>query len=411
MAANGHRRFNAYCGNDTAADAAIEQLIRDYSADSRAAEGVGQTAWAYRKLQRHDRARVLYQYVVDNWPDNERAIFSQRGVVLTSIALDDQQKADSATEKLLTNFSHDKRLPKAIFDIVGAYRGRGNHEKRRRLAQYIVDNYPGSGEAIWAQQRIIFACIALRDDPNTDAGIDALFSKFSSHKDIASAVYGTARKLNRKDDETARGLYQYIVERHASDRHAILAQVNLGQIKLRSGDEPAAQAIFNKVLTDCADHPVLPQAVGLMAEGYWDQAPIYENAGLVAEARNCYHKALAKWTLIIEQLPKNPYLTAWAHHFAGECHWYLGEYQEAIDYYQKLVDNWPEYEAASSALFAVGLGYQRLKQAKVMTESEADAATRAAYERLLQDYATSERAYAARSWLKYHVKHAKGEQK
>jgi len=391
---------NAYCGNDAAADAAIEQLIRDFSADSRAAEGVGQTAWAYRKLQRHDRARVLYQYVVDNWPDNERAIFSQRGIILTSIALDNEEKPDSATEKLLTNFSQDKRLPKVILDIVGVYRGKGDYEKSRTLAQYIVDNYPQSSEAIWAQQQMILACIGLDDDPNTEAGIDALFSKSSSHKDIAKAVYGTARKLNWKDDATAEQLYQYIADNHPDDEHAILAQANLGQIALRLGDERGARAVFDQMLVDFASHPLLVKAVALMAEGYWDLAMFETKEGMVDKATDHFSKAVVEYQRIIQELPGTPYTTAQAHYLAGEYYRRFGQYEKAIDHYNAIIGDWPKCEFAGQAQFMVGRVYQYVKSSGEIAKEEADNLIRTAYDRVLLYHWDSHAAGAARNRLR-----------
>ena len=113
---------NAYLGNDTGADAAIQELITRFSADSRVVEAVGQIAWSYRKQQEHEIARVLYQYVIDNWPDGERAIYSQRGIVLTSIALGEFSLAEAAIEKLLTQFSHHKDIAQLVSGIAKMYR-------------------------------------------------------------------------------------------------------------------------------------------------------------------------------------------------------------------------------------------------------------------------------------------------
>jgi len=110
-------------GNDNAAWTSIETLLSGFTADERCAEAVGQVAFCYRKLEEYENARMLYQHVVDSWPNKPRAIFSQRGIVLVSIALGDDAEAEAATEKLLSQFLQDEHLPEVVFTIAETYRG------------------------------------------------------------------------------------------------------------------------------------------------------------------------------------------------------------------------------------------------------------------------------------------------
>ena len=87
---------DTFAGDEDGAWANIEKLLNDYQDDNRAAEAVGQVAWCYRKMKDWENARTLYQHVVDNWPDNERAIYSQRGIILASIQLGDSHTAHAA---------------------------------------------------------------------------------------------------------------------------------------------------------------------------------------------------------------------------------------------------------------------------------------------------------------------------
>jgi len=337
---------NAYRGNDAAADAAIEQLIRDFSADSRAAEGVGQTAWAYRKLQRHDRARVLYQYVLDNWPDNERAIFSQRGIVLTSIALDDEERATAATEELLAEFSRNPHIADVAYTIAEAYRDLQEYEKARELHRYVRDKFPGSERVIRAQRGIALCSIGLEDDPNTGAAIENLLTQFSWNENIPKVLYQIARKLNWRDDERAAELYEHIIAKYPDSDSAIRAKVNTGTIAIRRGDDETGRAIFDRILRDYKDHPLLPEAVGLMGQAYWDQAMSEERQGLQEQANMHFAKALAECQKVINDLPETAYVTPTAYCFAGDYYRHFGEYEKAIECYQAIVDHWPEYKHA-----------------------------------------------------------------
>ncbi len=400
---------NAYLGNDTGADAAIQELITRFSADSRVLEAVGQIAWSYRKQQEHEIARVLYQYIIDIWPDGERAIYSQRGIVLTSIALGEFSRAEAATEKLLTQFSYHKDIAKLVSGIAKIYRGLEDYEKARELHQHVADNWPGSEEAILSQREAILISIALGDDAGIEAGTDKLLTKFSSHTDIVKVVYRVAHELNKKKDPKAGELYQYIVSNHPDDELAVLAQAKIGNIKLWAGDDRTARAIFDQVLTDFAGHPILPQAVLIMADGYWERALLRERQGRYEQANTDYQKTIDQCESIVRQFTENPNISAEACYFSGASYAQMGDYQTAIEYYQMVVDNFPDFGLAWSAQFLIGHITKSLRNEGIIPKSEADVTIRAAYERVLQNYPDSPAAAAARDWLDHNPKPKEGE--
>ncbi|OHB72988.1 MAG: hypothetical protein A2Z25_06235 [Planctomycetes bacterium RBG_16_55_9] len=135
---------NAHLGNDSAVDSTLQNIIAQHAEDDRAAEALGQAAWAYRKLNKNAQARNVYQYVVDNWPDKDRAIFSQRGLVLCSLALDDDAAADAALQKLLAEYDGSQYMAEIVRNIAGAYSKKGKADEAATLHQYVVDKHPES---------------------------------------------------------------------------------------------------------------------------------------------------------------------------------------------------------------------------------------------------------------------------
>jgi len=403
---------NAHLGNDQAVDSALQNIIAQHADDDRAAEALGQTAWAYRKLNQHEKARKVYQYVVDNWPDKDRAIFSQRGIILSSLKLGDQDAADAAAEQLVQNFSEDKNIAKVLWTVADVYKDKKDWERMRPLCEYILANHSSDEDAIWAQQALIFACIDQQDVAGIDSGIQELFAKFTTHKGMPSAAYGTARKLNRINDATAQQLYQYVVDKHPDHEYIPFARVNLGQIKLRLGDEQGAEAIFQKVLTDYKDHPRLAEAAHLMAEGYWYKAfaEPRQNHQMTENAKESLQKALAKWELIITQFPVVPYTTANAHYLAGACCYRLGQYEKAIEYFQKTVDSFPDYEKAWLAQNRIVKVYKFMIRDGIIPEREGEAAMTAAYQKLITNFPDCPIAGRASKWLEIYAISTEGGQ-
>lgn len=402
---------NILLENDTGAWAETGKLVVNFSADERCAEAVGLVAWSYRKLKQYENARTLYQHVANNWPDRPRAIFSQRGIVLTSIALGDDTTAKAATQKLLRQFSQDEHMPEVVSKIGDTYLDLEKYEKARELHQYVLDNHPDSEEAIFSQRGVILSSIGLGDDANTEAGIEKLLMQFSSNKLIAKMVYQVAGELNNKNDQKAQELYEYVIDKYSSSEFVPLAWVNIGDIKLQLGDDKAARVIFDKVLADFAGHPVLPRAVDLMAYGYYRKALLKDKKGFDEQANWYYQKTITECERIITQLPETLYTTAEACYFSAVCYGRLGQYEKAIEYYQKVVDNWPEYKYAWLAQSKVAKTYKWFLRFGVMSESEAEAAITVTFEHLVNKFPDCPASSAARKWLNYyHKKSSEGRQ-
>jgi tetratricopeptide (TPR) repeat protein len=227
-----------------------------------------------------------------------------------------------------------------------------------------------------------------------------LFTQFSEDKNIAKVLYQVARKATDAND--AGDLYQYIVENHAEEDIALLAAANIGNILMRAGELDAAQETLDQLLTDFAGHPILPKAVAVMGDGYYTLALELQRQGFNAVAEWFFRKAITECQRVVTQLPETPYTTAECCYFGAFCHSRLGEYAEAIERYQTVVDNWPDYERAWSALFRVGRCYREMGQAGLMPKSQADSLTGAVYQQLLEEYPDCKMAGYAGRWLRRH---------
>lgn len=375
-------------GDDEAATDETVALIARFSEHEWIAESIGQIAWAYRKLEKHEQARELYQCVVDNWPDRKRAIFSLRGVVLTSIALKDYRSAEAAGERLLEEFSQDKDMAEVAYSVAEEYRSVREYAKARVFYEYIADNHPDSKQAFQSQTKAVLICIALEDYAAASAAADKLIERFSADPGIAEALYSVATRLDDAESgrEKAGELYQYVARNHPGSDSAILAEAKTGTILLWQGDIDSAQAVFDRLLTDFASHPVLPKAVAIMGDGYYNQAVLLDSMELHGGAEWFYRKAIAECERVVTQFPEIPRTTAECCYFWAVCHERIREHADAINRYQVLLDKWPDYKYAWNALFHIGRCYQELNKSGLISKSEADLNIQAAYERLIQEY-------------------------
>jgi tetratricopeptide (TPR) repeat protein len=402
-------------GEPDAGWAATQRLLNDYRTDNRAAEAVGQVAWCYRKQKDFQNARTLYQHVVDTWPGNERAIYSQRGIILTSIELKDANGEKAAIEKLFRDYSRHKDFVNVVSYVAEAYREKWQFKESRELHQYIVDKYPASDQAIWSQRSIVLSNIGLKDDPNTETGIEKLLKDYGGHRDVARVVYQVARSLNWQDDMKAKELYEYVLEKDGGGRFGALAKVNLGGVKLRNGDEKTARADFDKVLANCEGQPVWAEAVHLIAEAYWDQAAWKKSDGLASEHKQYIEKALVEWNRITEKSPEGAYHRAAAYYFSGRCYEKLGEVEKAIERYETLVETWPDYEYSWNAQYLIACSYEWLMRAERIHPREGAVKITDACQKVLMNYPESMAAKPAqimlKKWIRTATQVTEGEEK
>ncbi|MBM4029412.1 MAG: tetratricopeptide repeat protein [Planctomycetes bacterium] len=260
---------NVHLGDDKAVDVALGHIASEHAADERVAEAFGQVAWAYRKLEQLDKAMSIYQYVVDHWPAKERAIFSQRGLIWSHLALGDEAKARAATEKLLVDFAKHKDLAEVVYTTANEFRGAERYESAIGLYQYMVDRWPSHEQALLAQRNTILSYLALNDDANAQAAMEKLLAGFAGHKDLPEAVHATANAYRSAErHHQACALYRYVVDQWPGSARALPSQRFLILSYAALGDEEATQAAIDGLLARFPKDPQLLQQTTQLAENF-----------------------------------------------------------------------------------------------------------------------------------------------
>jgi pentatricopeptide repeat protein len=157
--------------------------------------------------------------------------------------------------------------------------------------------------------------------------------------------------------------------------------------------------VTNKLLTS-KDLLNSSWAIYQIGEQYYNKAIQLENDGLESQARDRFTKAMTIWERLIVEMPQSD-VTPYAYNSAADCYGKLGQHEKAIEYYRKIVDNWPRYQYAWNAQFMIGHTYEELNETGVISKSEVDPKIKAAYEQLLERYPGCIAAEIARYWLSH----------
>jgi len=264
------------------------------------------------------------------------------------------------------------------------------YDKAIELNQYVVDNWPEAEHALFAQADLIKSYLALGDDPNAEAAVKKLLSEFSGNRYKPRAIHNTAweyRKAGRYDK--ADQLYQYVVDNQSGNEDMMWVKTGIARLNIALGNDAAVEKTIDILITDFNDNPELATAIFILGEEYYNEAFNTKGDTNSPDARpeEYYRKALAVWERIVAELPQSESTdTAHAYYFSAVCYRKLGNQEKAVEYFQKVVDRWPEYRYAWSAQCLIGECYEKLQSSGKLSVSEAEPMIEQAYQVVIEKY-------------------------
>ena len=221
-------------GDYEAVEQTIDQMVLVHGGEAGITEAVNQVAWSYRKVKRFNRALALYQYALDNWPQSERAIMSQRGLAFVHIGLGNDEAAWDAVETLKQGFADDPLLAEAIYKLAGTYRASGKFAESIQLNQYYLQKWPNHKWNYECQRDLVYNYLSLGDDASAQEAVYTLLNRFADHPKLPHHVYKIAREMGYGSN--AASLYQFLIDNYPDDPRAIRAKGAQARIQIRQGD-------------------------------------------------------------------------------------------------------------------------------------------------------------------------------
>jgi tetratricopeptide (TPR) repeat protein len=308
-------------------------------------------------------------------------MWSQVEITYAHINGGDFAAADTACAQLMSLFSDQQSLPKEVYQLAEAYNKANRGDKAVELCRYIVERWPSSDHALWAQRDLTIRSIDADDELSAQAAVDKLLSDFSKHKGISQVIHAVAQHYERVKGnlEKALELHRYNVEHFSSDIYAMWSQVELVYSHIRDGNEAGADEAFGKLLTLFAEQPTLPKEIYQVGDEY-AKALRYDKAELL------YRYVIANW-------PGGEY-EMWARTGIIKLDIYLGNdanVQPALD---ELIADFNDQPALPEAVFVVGEQYYNQAFSDMNEGLSAEAAnnfqkTVAVWEKIIQQLPAS----------------------
>ena len=388
---------------DSAAKTAIEKFISDYSQSSYIAEALHDIAYQWRWSKNFEEAIKTYQYVVDHWPTNEYGMWSQMGVAKSNVEAGNYDAAKPALDKLVQNYAGHPGLAEALERIALQYRKAGKFAEAKGLYQKIVQTDPngvfGGRGRVKISEMDVLSTIVYGNDAAAETAINSFIVNFAGDAAVPAALTDIAWEYEKAGKyQQAKNVYQKIIECYPDNFRAGKAfiEITKGQILelIKAGQDDKISSEVDKLVAAYPNHAFLPDALCQIADGYYNKATQDSK-----QPNDYFCKAEAIYQKVIDTLPASRNFVPRACCRTGDCYRELREYEKSINYYHKVINDYPTYGMAWSVLFEVGHNYQRMGESGVISKSEANVKTKAAYEQLLAKYPDCKAATAAQNWL------------
>jgi len=97
-------------------------------------------------------------------------------------------------------------------------------------------------------------------------------------------------------------------------------------------------------------------------------------------------------------------MTAPAYRYAATCYKMIKEYSTALEYYQIVIDNWPDYRPAEHCQIMISKIYKDMRREGVISDYEAEIQLKKAYQNLIEKFPDSVQVGLALDRLEYYEK-------
>ncbi len=227
-----------------------------------------------RNANRHELALPFYQYVVGHWPADKDTVWQQANVVTCHLCQTNETQANTAFQKLQTDYGKDTNFRQAVGTIGDDLRWRNLNPQAARQMYTIAaagDPYP---DMIWARMGLAISCIQVKDFKTAGPVAESIPADFGKDSRMGQALCHVADAYRDagKHMEAPR-LYQYVVDNRPDDEYAMWSQAGLAICAVRGHDETVTADAIEKLRKGYMNQREYPAALGAVADNCrWREA-------------------------------------------------------------------------------------------------------------------------------------------
>jgi len=300
----------------------------------------------------------------------------------------DYATSESATDKLIADFSGDPNLPKTIYDIADKYASSDRFTEAKRAYQQIIQNYPASPIAEKAKLGIpradVLSLIVSKDYDKAKDALDKMAVDFAGHPDLPESLYDAVIRYEWSGRfEESKRVCKQMIQKWPDNSYANKAKIAIPRAnvvsRLTAQDYPGAKDALNILVAGFSSHPDLAETLCWIGERYrWvsrfdDEKYVYQQAiakcppgpfvdkaklGIVrAEAMSFvmsqnFSAAKSSIDKLYADFPDNPDLAQSLYWIAERYEW-IEKYDDQKLVYQQIIEKCPDSPFAGRAKLGI----------------------------------------------------------
>ncbi|MFA5251512.1 MAG: tetratricopeptide repeat protein [Phycisphaerae bacterium] len=370
--------------------------------------------------RRYVESKRVFDLINDRFPDSplaqETKLWSAATNVCAIIKQTEQPGEDAndeqiiaAIDKMISDFNGNEKLAETAYRIGNEYewsKDRIENSAARydvplrvyqRLAQELGQT-PYGQKTQWDYKRLtqrtnILTLMGKGDQNAVDTAIEQMTSNFKGRPEIAGEFHWVALQYEGDPNKLsfAKQMYERIVKEYPTTTEATKAVLDIRRVdihsQIKAGEINEAEMLIDKFVADFNGHPYAGICLRRVATQYYMMGIGLKEKMLKDEANQYFAKAEPVWQRIIDKLPSRAGDTDTAYYYAACSRQQMGRWDDAIKYFQIVVDDWPDFEHVGGAQAAVGWCLEAIRDSNTVPKEAINPLIAEAYKAVLTGYA------------------------
>ncbi|MFA7485855.1 MAG: tetratricopeptide repeat protein [Phycisphaerae bacterium] len=388
------------------AEDAINKLIAEFYDHYDAPETLYWLAREFGYAERHEREMQIYQQIVEDYPDSPFVEKARLGIaraeIQSLIVYGQTEESKKALDKMKKDFAYHPDLQDALYWIGKRYEWTNQYDSAKEVYLEVMLTEPDISIGIRAKDSYaktsIKAFIGAGEPNQVKQELDKLTADLNGTKIPCDELLWIAdRYSDIGQKKKAKSLFAKVINDCTEDKDAYTtAAANLNKYAflsaIEAGDKDKVRLMAERMsvqsiedINEKADVYLNTTAIECYRKG-WALKTTDNNK---AKADDYFATAILLWEKLITDFPNSPLLPGAYFSVALQSSQEFGDYAKAVEYYQKVVDDWPDFEYAGLAQLKVGDNLRQMVRNDLLPAEQTEAAIADSYIKVLDNYPDS----------------------
>lgn len=339
---------------------------------------------AYWLAGNYLESNVLCQRLLKEFPSHSMAVILRHDLVIAYLKTGNTIDAESAMGELLASYSGDAKDVSAVVDACWFYRQQGDCGKALEIYQKLLQDHPESERVLDIEEGLVAVYLQMGAKQMADTQVAHILEIYSKQPTLPLALNKLGNDYHIYNYyKEAIHLHEAALALNPNEPEKLCAHSGLARAYARLENDIKVQEELELILSQFGQQEKIYYSTFVIGEEYYYMA---QDAAKVGDpnqvSKGLYAKALAVWQDFENAMPDHnspqyPY-------FSGLICQKLGDYEQAMTYYQRVIKKWPGYEKAWHAQFMMTQCMDQLGYSGKIDSNEVGLAKESLYKDILR---------------------------